>query len=193
MAAEVQTHEVSIQSFVRLLRRVLCLLAVVQLVSLLIDLPGRPRLSWPVLALTLGSGATIGAVLGFSVTRLLRERRFGGVMLRLSPYADDLLLWFVCLTWPLVPYLAFQLCTFPWLTAETFETRRSCWDVQQLVQVFFFVQCAAALLCVHEWARRLERMAVAAAIVSGEAGSPSLTRSNPLLRMARRVSPFSHH
>jgi hypothetical protein len=138
------------------LRALMFWIALIGTVNVAVDLPGRTPLAWHDLTLTLVIAVLIGLALGSYVIFIL-NRFHEPSKLSLPWHVKPIAVAVLFLAWLLSAYLAYSTCLSALLSQRTFATSRSCWETQELVQIFFFVQTFAEALPVYAWTRRAEQ------------------------------------
>ena len=137
------------------LRALLFWVALIGSANLAVDLAGRTPLAWHDLMPTIALAVLIGFVLGSCVTHILK-RSHEPSELTLPRHVKSIAAAVLLFAWLLSAYLSYSACRSTFLSQRTFATLRSCWETQELVQIFFFVQTFTAALSVYAWSRRME-------------------------------------
>ena len=135
------------------LRGLLFWIAAIGSANVAIDLAGRTPLAWHDLIPTLALALLIGFVLGLCVTHILK-RSPEPSSLTLTRHVKSIAAAIFLFAWLLSAYVSYSACLSALLSRRTFATSRSCWETQELVQIFFFVQTFTAVLSIYAWARR---------------------------------------
>jgi len=136
--------------------------------NLAIDLPGRAPLPWQDLTLTVMTAMLTGIALGASIAHILKQSLQSSI-LSLPWYVKPMALGFLFFAWLMSAYAAYTVCLSTLLSHRTFVTSRSCWETQELVQIFFFVQMFAGLLWVYGWTWHVDKDSNAIAVARSKA------------------------
>ena len=137
------------------IRALLFSIALIGSANLAVDFAGRTPLAWHDLIPVLALAMLIGFVLGSCVTHILK-RSYKPSSLTPPRHVKSIGVAVLIFAWLLSAYLSYSVCLSALLSQRTFATSRSCWETQELVQIFFFVQTFTAALSVYAWARRME-------------------------------------
>jgi hypothetical protein len=165
------------------IRALLFWITLIGTANLAVDLPGRDPLPSSDLALTLVIAVLTGIVLGASTVHMLKPS-IERYIPPLPWYVKPMALAFLFFAWLMSAYAAYTICLSTSLSHLAFVTSRSCWQTQELAQIFFFVQMFTGLLWVHgrTWPVEKESHAVLAALSKGchRRSEPNPAKSSPV-------------